>query len=169
MQQILRPSRPRHAGRPHGRSCLGRRPPIPPIRPAPPTRLATSSATQAPSMNARNSLTPVGAGVPYHYEPGVGAVWTDAWKLYGGEVPPPAPGRRHRLPAVGCSSVSEGQCGPGGDPERPGHGARQGGIPGRWHPGRHGQRPPLERQLVCRRCGQSRPQRHGHWIKTARC
>ncbi|HDX8593510.1 TPA: hypothetical protein RQN76_004385, partial [Aeromonas dhakensis] len=24
---------------------------------------------------------------PYHYEPGVGVVWADAWKLYGGEVP----------------------------------------------------------------------------------
>jgi len=25
---------------------------------------------------------------PYHYEPGVGAVWADAWKPYGGEVRP---------------------------------------------------------------------------------
>ncbi|WP_258224656.1 Ig-like domain-containing protein, partial [Aeromonas sp. HMWF014] len=29
---------------------------------------------------------------PYHYAPGVGVVWADAWKLYGGEVPPPVLG-----------------------------------------------------------------------------
>lgn len=44
---------------------------------------------------------------PYHYEPGVGAVWTDAWKLYGGEVPPPALVVAIGSPAVGAS-VSEG-------------------------------------------------------------
>ena len=44
---------------------------------------------------------------PYHYEPGVGAVWADAWKLYGGEVPPPALVVAIGSPAVG-SSVSEG-------------------------------------------------------------
>ncbi len=38
---------------------------------------------------------------PYHYAPGVGVVWADAWKLYGGDVPPlrsASPSAR-RLPA----------------------------------------------------------------------
>ena len=44
---------------------------------------------------------------PYHYAPGVGGVWADAWKLYGGEVPPPALVVAIGSPAVGAS-VSEG-------------------------------------------------------------
>lgn len=44
---------------------------------------------------------------PYHYEPGVGAVWGDAWKRYDGEVPPPALVVAIASPAVG-SSVNEG-------------------------------------------------------------
>lgn len=44
---------------------------------------------------------------PYHYEPGVGVVWADAWKLYGGEVPPPALGVAVSSPASGAS-VNEG-------------------------------------------------------------
>ena len=45
---------------------------------------------------------------PYHYEPGVGVVWADAWKPYGGEVPPPALGVAVSSPAAGssCTSVS---------------------------------------------------------------
>ena len=44
---------------------------------------------------------------PYHYAPGVGTVWADAWKLYGGEVPPPSLVVAIGSPAVGAS-VSEG-------------------------------------------------------------
>ncbi|MFA7260593.1 MAG: Ig-like domain-containing protein, partial [Aeromonas bestiarum] len=44
---------------------------------------------------------------PYHYAPGVGVVWADAWKLYGGEVPPPALGLAISSPAVG-SAFNEG-------------------------------------------------------------
>ena len=40
---------------------------------------------------------------PYHYAPGVGVVWADAWKLYGGEVPPPALVVAIGSPAVGSS------------------------------------------------------------------
>lgn len=40
---------------------------------------------------------------PYHYEPGVGVVWADAWKPYGGEVPPPALGVAVSSPAAGAS------------------------------------------------------------------
>ncbi|WP_421324805.1 Ig-like domain-containing protein, partial [Aeromonas sp. 604176] len=40
---------------------------------------------------------------PYHYEPGVGVVWADAWKPYGGEVPPPALGVAISSPAAGAS------------------------------------------------------------------
>ena len=43
---------------------------------------------------------------PYHTPPRGGVVWADAWKLYGGEVPPPA-----LVVAIGSpvgASVSEG-------------------------------------------------------------
>ena len=52
-----------------------------------------------------NSLTPVGAARPLSLRPG-GVVWADAWKLYGGEVPPPALVVAIGSPAVGAS-VSE--------------------------------------------------------------
>ncbi|MCF3098939.1 chitinase, partial [Aeromonas australiensis] len=47
---------------------------------------------------------------PYHYAPGVGVVWTDAWKPYGGEGPPPALGVAVSSPAAG-GSFNEGASG----------------------------------------------------------
>ena len=89
---------------------------------------------------------------PYHYEPGVGVVWADAWKPYGGEVPPPALGVAVSSPAAGAS-FNEGASvalavtlsGPGG-------------ISWRRQAGRHGQRLALECQLERRRSGRPYPQ-----------
>ena len=60
---------------------------------------------------------------PYHYEPGVGVVWADAWKPYGGEEPPPALGVAVSSPAAGASFNEGTSVALGGDLERPGDGA----------------------------------------------
>ncbi len=103
---------------------------------------------------------------PYHYAPGVGVVWADAWKLYGGEVPPPALVVAIGSPAVGAS-VSEGASvalavtlsGPVTALARVEY-LTPWSPPPRLLPGVPAGLPPV-RAIT--------PSRPGRWIKTARC